>query len=381
MTSTTLNDNGMGRLRCNALRGLAITAIIIHNFVHLYPGMLEENEFGYMARRATAFAHLLSQPDWMTPLQLLSYLGHYGMVVFLFLSGYGLVKRYERPHEQQPGAWSFIVRHYGKLLKLLLPALLVTGIITALHSGFAAFTWRRAVAQMLFVTNLFPNNSQLFIFVPWWFMGMILQLYVVYALVLRAAPDAPSWRRYGIPIALTIASWLAMRWIKPDGVAMLWLRMNCIGQVLAFATGIMVARCEADLSTTNDNRVKQAVRTLSGLEGKRHPLLDTLVALCALAAVAVGSLNVHAWLWVPLAATVAGCALVRLGGATLLRALAWLGGLSAALFVTHPLVRRMFMLKLDNMWLALGLYLIACVVVAIPYRWLLQWLSRHVKTH
>ena len=41
----------------------------------------------------------LSHPDGRLPLQLLSFFGHYGVVIFVFLSAYGLEKKYG-PHYQ-----------------------------------------------------------------------------------------------------------------------------------------------------------------------------------------------------------------------------------------------------------------------------------------
>ena len=37
----------------------------------------------------------MTQPDWNLPVHLLSFFGHYGVPVFLFLSAYGLVMKYE----------------------------------------------------------------------------------------------------------------------------------------------------------------------------------------------------------------------------------------------------------------------------------------------
>lgn len=81
------------------MRGLAIIGIFLHNYCHWLGPMVKENEYTFNAENVTRMNHALVHPDGQLPLHLLSFFGHYGVPVFLFLSGYGLsrsIKTFKR---------------------------------------------------------------------------------------------------------------------------------------------------------------------------------------------------------------------------------------------------------------------------------------------
>ena len=59
-------------------------------------GAIFENEFTYQEWHVSKLLDYLSHPDGRLPLQLFSFFGHYGVVIFVFLSAYGLEKKYGR---------------------------------------------------------------------------------------------------------------------------------------------------------------------------------------------------------------------------------------------------------------------------------------------
>lgn len=78
------------------MRGIAILAIMLHNFCHWINGpIVKENEFRFRIERADGLFEALRNIDMYLPVQLISFFGHYGVPVFLFLSGWGLVMKYE----------------------------------------------------------------------------------------------------------------------------------------------------------------------------------------------------------------------------------------------------------------------------------------------
>ena len=81
---------------CSAMRGIAILAIMLHNYCHFIGRIVQENEYQFFASNNDKLWQVLSNPDALLPVHLLSYFGHYGVPVFLFLSGYGLVMKYEK---------------------------------------------------------------------------------------------------------------------------------------------------------------------------------------------------------------------------------------------------------------------------------------------
>ena len=87
----------LNRAECAALRGLAIIGIFLHNYCHWLPGIVRENEYQFFQRNVDGLGRVISNPDWLLPMHIVSFFGHYGVPLFFFLSGFGLVKKYEAP--------------------------------------------------------------------------------------------------------------------------------------------------------------------------------------------------------------------------------------------------------------------------------------------
>ena len=361
---------------CGALRGIAILVVITHNFLHVYPGILKENEQTFEVGKVQAYLDVLMHPGLDVVAQLVSFLLPYILAVYLFLSGYGLVRSYENQGRHRgERALTFCVRHYLKLLKLVFPAIVMAGVLYALHSDLGwHFTWKRAVLQSLFLTNYFPYATYLYIYVPWWFLGMILQVYVIYRLVMYAPPTASVWRRYVLPVGIGVACCLLMRCISPEGLLQQWLHYNCVGHMLGFVGGVITARCEHDVATGRGSRVAGAICTVLSLDTiKRHDWrLDLLLVVVALAAMLSFQLTFDTWVWIDIPGMVGGCALVRLLGRRLLVPLAWLGKLSAAIYIIHPFLRKALIFQLGNMWLAFSVFVVLTMLAAMAYQWILQ---------
>ena len=78
------------------LKGYAILFIILHNYCHLKEfGLPQENEMSFTSLNWEIFIqHVTSSPIMLIP-DLLSFVGWIGVPVFVFLSGFGLTKKYE----------------------------------------------------------------------------------------------------------------------------------------------------------------------------------------------------------------------------------------------------------------------------------------------
>ena len=77
------------------LKGIGILLIITHNYMHWLPECVPENEYTFSVERIDQLCAYLAQGGPHVLLNILSHFGHYGVDIFLFLSGYGLVKKYE----------------------------------------------------------------------------------------------------------------------------------------------------------------------------------------------------------------------------------------------------------------------------------------------
>ena len=109
------------------LKGIAILSIMLHNLLHLLPGAVAENEFTFSARniQRVLFEFHHSQEVWRMIASVFSHFGHYGVPIFLFLSGYGLVMKYEKSPVQAPSTLPFLWQHMKKLWGLMIPCFVV----------------------------------------------------------------------------------------------------------------------------------------------------------------------------------------------------------------------------------------------------------------
>ncbi len=80
--------------------------------------------------------------------------------------------------------------------------------------------------------------------------------------------------------------------------------------------------------------------------------------------------NFQTWLWAPVAVILTSGAVIKMLPATVLRPLIWTGAISAAMFVTHPILRKIFIpiSRHGDIYDGLLLYVVTAVTVA----WLLE---------
>ena len=113
----------LSKSESQAMRGIAILAIVLHNYCHWLGKMVQENEYQFSERNVRRLMVELAHPSWELIAHLLSFFGHYGVPVFVFLSAYGLVMKYERSplaESNQESAFSFIWKHYKKLFLMMI---------------------------------------------------------------------------------------------------------------------------------------------------------------------------------------------------------------------------------------------------------------------
>ena len=168
-----------------ALRGIAILGIMLHNYCHFLGFAVKENEYTFtQAKPLQLLARLTDMSDYLF-VHVLSFFGHYGVPVFLFISGFGLVAKYERKTPQRVRVLPFVGYHYMKLLRLMLLGYVAFAVVSYLHPhGYHGYTLGRVVAQLLMYINLLPDPDHIIKPGPYWFFGLMLQLYVVYRLLI-----------------------------------------------------------------------------------------------------------------------------------------------------------------------------------------------------
>ena len=67
---------------------------ILHNYIHWFSNVVLENQHVYYPERNKELINSVLEFDSGLFLDLISHYGHYGVPVFVFLSGYGLVMKY-----------------------------------------------------------------------------------------------------------------------------------------------------------------------------------------------------------------------------------------------------------------------------------------------
>lgn len=299
----------LSRQNCSVLRGMAIICIFIHNYCHLLPNAPEENEFSWSLDRVHYFWDCVFNEPLIS---LFSFLGHYGVPVFLFLSGYGLVKKYER-NDLEWSFSSYVITHYKKLVRLMLPGLILYLILFwLLYNNFDGINVFKFVTQLLFINNLIPTKYSAIIPGPYWYFGLTMQLYIVYGILRK--------NNRNIIICMAICLFLMFS-ANGHHYLIVWLKYNIIGNALPFTIGIFFAKYNIVLEM---GKPKYFIALLS------------LLSLMALMTV-----EFHYYSWIFASVFVISfflCVLFFLHG-QINRYLSFIGSVSHIIFVIHPIVR------------------------------------------
>lgn len=228
--------------------------------------------------------------------------------------------------------------------------------------GFVAFTlvdyvtrgphhyaFLDVVAMLGMFNNLLPHPDQIIWPGPYWFFGLMLQLYAVYRLLLYRR----SWQW---TVALMAICLLIQCLLPPESEALNRYRYNFMGGMLPFGLGILYARFGKELS----------------LQAYLNLLIVSTIMTVAF------SLNFYAWTLVSAFICSGGVALVKIitaGGqkpviGSLAAFFGWMGTISSALFVSHPITRKIFIpISRDgDVYAGLILYITASLLIAVMWQ-------------
>ena len=207
------------------LKGLAITAIILHNFFHLI-GPLHQNEFTFDRARFPLVLRTVVHPEFAIQ-GFFTFFGHFGVQVFIFLAAYGLTKSH---WEDQSGWTAFMWGRVKKLFPVMGLVVLPWLIILCFRDGPTGFAREAGMETLL----LFLGLSTIFGYGlpdvgPWWFIPFIVQFYALW-LPLRKLTKKFGW------------------------VGLLILAVSCIG--LLYFVNPLLARWQLNLLLTPIGRLK-----------------------------------------------------------------------------------------------------------------------------
>ena len=194
-------------------KGVAILMIVMHNFFHLIPPKFGENEQDFKLERIEAYFHIVfSQPE-LSFQATLSLLGHYGVQVFLFLSAYGLTKKYINSK-------IFYIDFLKKRILKIYPAFLLSIVLWAIYTGIMVHNsspiqmiidnWKSLLVKLVFISNFIPG--QLYALNgPWWFVSLIVQFYIIFPFMLYIYK---KYNNVGL-IGLSLVGLLLTAYIQP----------------------------------------------------------------------------------------------------------------------------------------------------------------------
>lgn len=353
------------RAECNALRGIAILGIFLHNFCHWLNPVVKENEYQYFQHNVDWFAQCAARVNELFPAHVISFFGHYGVPVFLFLSAYGLEMKYgngqgKAPDGRRVVVSSFVRYHYLKLFKMMIVGFICFTVVDAMTAGSWHYNVAQIVGQLLMINNFYNQPDRNIWPGPFWFFGLMLQLYVVYRLLLYR-------RHWGWTVGLMAVCTVAQLFMDPEGENLNYWRYNFMGGMLPFGLGLLFARY--------GNKVMLVNFTFGSF------LMSWVV--CSFFIVSASG-SFYTWVIVPAIVCYASVYFIKTVS-TLplpwLRArigyvLGWLGNVSAALFVIHPAIRKVFITvsRHGDIYTGLLLYAIASLGAA----WLVMKLMRHI---
>jgi len=224
------------------LKGTGILLIFLHNYFHWQPGMGIENEFAF---KATGFKVFLANA-FDGPLELvrysLAYFGHFGVQLFVLTSGYGLTISARK--RDDIGYFAYLLPKLIKIFALLLIGAVFISVIRYINDGHAfnvGVVLEIIVGRMSGIWNF--SGSTIFRYSgPFWFFGLIVQLYVLFPVLDRIVRAMSQWRAGLMLIAVLVLNTL----LYPLSVRMdLPLMGIFVGHLPVFLLGMLIAREDA----------------------------------------------------------------------------------------------------------------------------------------
>ena len=356
------------RVECDALRGLAIIGIFLHNYCHWLRPVVKENEYQYFQRNVDKLYQVL-QGSWneLFFFHILSFFGHYGVPVFLFLSAYGLTMKYEKQQPTVPTSmlqsqsslpvFGFIKYHWVKLFRMMIVGFVAFTMVDAITDAPHDYHVMDIIGQMGLFNNILPHPDDIIWPGPYWFFGLMIQLYIVYRLFMYR-------RHWTWTVALILLCAAIQLACDPESDALNRWRYNFIGGILPFGAGLLYARYMRPWSMST----------------------HIVVFIVSTIAVFLMSFTYISWHLVPLAVCSAAISFVKILSTIptlsskystwLTTVLAWMGSISAALFVCHPITRKIFIpiSRGGDYYTGLLLYIISSICLA----WLFKLLMKKI---
>jgi hypothetical protein len=199
--------------------------------------------------------------------------------------------------------------------------------------------------------NVLPEPDKIIWPGIYWFFGVMIELYIVYRLLLYRRS---SW----FVVAMIVICWLLQVFCDPEGETLNRLRYNFIGGMLPFGLGLIAARVRTGRTPSPHATDQEFAR--DGL------FLWIPVLIVSVALVFAMCFNFQTWFWIPVFIIIGCVAMVKVMPGWLMKVFVWFGGISAAMFVAHPIARKLFITVAwkQDIYDGLMLYFIAAIALS-----------------
>lgn len=179
----------------------AILMIALHNFLHSFPTP-SQNEFTYQRVFFDQFIEIFYKTPEMIVQGVFSYLGHFGVQVFIIISAYGLtLSHYNAKQYYGRFVVSRMKKIYPAFLLAILAWLCLRVLWLLLQDDFSVARLELpAIALKLLLLSSFIPGYELEPVGPWWFIPFIFQFYLLFPLL------SSLHQRYGNLALLAISA-------------------------------------------------------------------------------------------------------------------------------------------------------------------------------
>lgn len=188
---SVFNAVELTRADASVIKALAILMIVAHNYFHQVKPFPGENEMVFNAETFwnTVFQIVDHPFDAFHPIA--SFFGHYGVHIFLFMSGYGLTKKALGYVQKHGGIswldlWKVSLNQIAKIVSLTLVGVSILCLYKYIAWGTLPNVefFTKYLVFLTFTENLRPGDFGYFVTV-WWFMALIVQFYLLFPIIFK----------------------------------------------------------------------------------------------------------------------------------------------------------------------------------------------------
>lgn len=199
-------------------------------------------EFKFYDDRFFIFLNTLGQPENIIQI-LFSYLGHFGVQIFIFLSAYGLTKKYQN---NILTFWPYLFRRFSVVYPSFFIAILFWAIVTSkfqygLISPLKVIYWNiESIILKITLLSNFIETEKLSLSGPWWFIPFIFQFYFLFPVLLKILL---RWKGIGL-FVISVFS-IIFTSIVSGEIAGINLYFTIIGHLPEFCLGMYLANSDS----------------------------------------------------------------------------------------------------------------------------------------